>query len=444
MIQQFQPAIAERERSMISQPAARKSAQPPQPACRVAYIMSRFPKLTETFVLYEILAMQRLGLQIEVFPLRREREPLRHDEAERLVERAHFTPLICSWSLLRAHAYYLRRRPAAYLGALWTLLRANFGSLRYFLAALVFFPKSVLMARQMSAQGIAHLHAHFASHPAAVAFVIHRLTGIPYSFTAHGSDLHCDRHMLSEKVAAAAFVVTVSEYNRRVVLAECGPQHAEKLHVIHCGIDTRVFQPRETSLRRGPQPFNIVCTGTLHEVKGQRYLLEACRLLAEQGFDFQCHLIGDGPDREQLTALARQTTLRDRIHFHGKLVRSEVCKLLSGADVVAAPSVPTSDGRREGIPVALMEALGCGIPAVASRLSGIPELIEDGVTGLLAPPRDAGQLAEALARLGRDARLRRRLGRQGRAKVEQAFDLMVNAGRLADRILHTQQAGLGA
>jgi len=429
--------------TLIKPTGANRSAPPARQGLRVAYIMSRFPKLTETFVLYEMLAMERLGLKVEVFPLQRGDEKMLHEEAARMVERARFTPLIFSWSLLRAHTYYLRRRPAAYLNTLWTLLSANFGSLRYFIAALVFFPKSVLMARQMTTAGVAHVHAHFASHPAAVAFVVHRLTGIPFSFTAHGSDLHCDRHMLPEKVVAAAFVVPISEYNRRIVLAECGQELDEKLHVIHCGIDTRVFQSqKETSFERGVGPFTIVCTGTLHEVKGQRYLIEACELLAERGVEFQCHLIGDGPDRERLEARVRRSSLQHRVRFHGNLVRTEVREVLRQADVVAAPSVLTRDGRREGIPVALMEALGCGIPAVASRLSGIPELIEDGVTGLLVPPGDARRLADALERLSGDVQLRHTMAGQGQTKVKQEFDLAINAGKLADRILQTHY-GLG-
>ena len=429
--------------TLIKPAAANPSALPARPNFKVAYIMSRFPKLTETFVLYEILAMEQLGLQVEVFPLQREDERVLHAEAEQLVNRARFTPLLFSWSLLAAHIYYLRRRPAAYFASLWTLLWANLGSLRFFAAALAFFPKSVLIARQAAAGGVAHVHAHFASHPAAAAFIVHRLTGIPFSFTAHGSDLHCDTHMLSDKAAAAAFVVPISEYNRRIIAAECGPQQDHKLHVIHCGVDMRVFQSqRETSFARGSGPFTIVCTGTLHEVKGQRYLIEACALLAQWGVDFDCHLIGDGPDRDPLTALAGRHVPRDRIHLHGKLVRQEVREILHRADVVAAPSVPTRDGRREGIPVVLMEALACGIPAVASRLSGIPELIENEVTGLLVPPRDSRQLAQALARLRADRALRRRLAEQGQAKVQREFDLLVNTGELADRILQIHQTGL--
>src|SRR5215212_3195570 len=187
-----------------------------KPRLKVAYIMSRFPKITETFVLYEMLAMQQQGVQIELYPLQRERTKVMHPEAVPFVERAHFQPHF-SLAILLTQLYFLLHKPRTYLGVLWTLVQANWGSLRYLVGALAFFPKSAHIARLMVADGIVHIHAHFASHPAAAAFIIHRLVGIPYSFTAHGSDIHRDRHMLAEKVAESAFVAAISDYNRELI-----------------------------------------------------------------------------------------------------------------------------------------------------------------------------------------------------------------------------------
>ena len=399
---------------------------------KVAYVMSRFPKITETFILYEMLAVEQQGIQVEVYPLLRERTTIMHPEAKPFVERAHFQPFL-SWSILRAQMHFLFRKPRRYLGTLCTLLRANWGSLRFFSGALVFFPKTVYFAHLMVHEGVAHVHAHFASHPAAAAFVIHRLVGIPYSFTAHGSDLHCDRHMLCEKVEEAAFIVPISDYNRRMILADCDGQFDDKIFVIHCGVDTQVFQPspQRTPHERNSGPFTLLCVGTLHEVKGQTYLIEACHLLHERGVDFSCHFVGDGPDLANLTKQAVQADLADRVRFHGRLTREEIARLLHIADVVVTPSVPTSNGRREGIPVVLMEAMSSGIPVVASGISGIPELVEDGRNGLLVPPGDAPALATALERTYNDPDLRQRLGQSGRDKVVREFDLHNNAASLA-------------
>jgi glycosyltransferase involved in cell wall biosynthesis len=405
--------------------AARRAATRP----RVAYIMSRFPKLTETFILYEMLALEEQGIQVELYPLLRERTTVMHPEAVAMVERAHFQPFI-SWPIVRAQLRYLRRKPGAYLSTLWSLLRGTIGSLNFFVGALGIFPKTVYFAELMEAEGIQHVHAHFANHPAAAAFIIHRLAGIPYSFTAHGSDLHVDRHMLREKVAEAAFVVPISSYNRELIVEECGEQFRDKVVVIHCGVDTQVFQP---VVRASTGSLTILCTGTLHEVKGQTYLIEACRLLHERGVAFTCNFVGDGPDHQMLAEQIAKAGLSEHVHLLGRRTREEVAALLQAADVVVAPSVPTKEGKREGIPVVLMEAMGSGVPVVASGISGIPELVEHERSGLLTPPNDAQAIAAALERLQRDPVLRRSLGEAGREKVLRDFDLTTNAAALVER-----------
>src|SRR3989442_1158186 len=259
----------------------------------VAYIMSRFPVLTETFILYEMQALEQQGVKVRLCPLLREPADVMHPEALAWVEKAEYRPIL-SWGILLVKLQFLLREPVAYLGTLWSLLRGTWGSLNFFVGGLAIFPKTVHLAQSLSNAGVQHVHAHFANHPAAAAFIIHRLTGIPYSFTAHGSDLHVDRHMLREKVAEAACVVAISDYNKDLILSECGEQYRDKVMVIHCGVDTQVFQPRAARTREGrgraargrspgAGPFTILCTGTLHEVKGQTYLINACQLLNERG-----------------------------------------------------------------------------------------------------------------------------------------------------------------
>jgi glycosyltransferase involved in cell wall biosynthesis len=390
--------------------------------------MSRFPKLSETFVLRELLAVEALGVDVDVYPLVRHSEPMVHPEAEPLVRRARYLPFL-SPSILRSNLAVLRRRPGAWFGALWAVVKGNWGSANLLVGGLGIFPKVVHAARLMEADGVEHVHCHFATHPALAGFLVHRLTGIPFSFTAHGSDIHVDRHMLPAKVAEAAVVVPISEFNRRVILDECGPEAASKLVVVHCGVDTTVLRPRPA---RAPGPFTVVCVGTLHEVKGQAHLVEACRLLVEQGVDVRCHLVGSGPDEADLRAQVAAAGLADRVVLEGNRTTAEVAALLQRADVLAAPSVPTRQGKREGIPVVLMEAMSSGLPVVASDLSGIPELVEDGRSGLLVPPGDATGLAGALRRLAEDPALAARLGRAGRAQVEAAFDVHRSARRLVE------------
>ncbi len=392
---------------------------------RVAYVMSRFPKLTETFVLDEILELERRGVSVEVFPLWRESTDIVHPEARPIVSRAHFTPTLNS-AILRDNALSLLRAPMLYLGTLATLVRANLRSPRFLLGALAIFPKACSFAMRMRALEVQHLHAHFASHPAAAAFVVGRLAGIPWSFTAHGSDLHREQAMLREKVDEAKFVVAISQFNRRFILERVGESFADKIRVIHCGVDL----DRHARGESNPGTLEIGCIGTLHAVKGQRFLLDACAGLSKLGVAWRCHLIGDGPDRRALESQTRRLGLGGRVVFHGSCERERVRALLAAMDVVVAPSVPTPDGRREGIPVVLMEAGACGIALVASRLSGIPELVVDGETGLLVEPGDAQGLVRALARIASEPETRERLGRAVRQRIESDFCLERNVERL--------------
>jgi glycosyltransferase involved in cell wall biosynthesis len=404
----------------------------------VAYIMSRFPKLSETFVLNEILSVESLGIRVEVYPLLRERQPVSHPEAQRLTQRAHFQPFM-SLDILRAQAHFLRRSPSTYFGALLEVLRGTWGSANFFLGAIGIFPKTVRFAYEMQQSGVAHVHAHFCSHPAAAALIIHRLTGIPFSFTAHGSDLHVERRMLDQKLEASAFAVTVCDFNKEVMVRTCGERLRPKIRVIHCGVDTDYFRPAP---KRGTdRPFQIVCVASLEPVKGHRYLIDACRLLRDRGVEIRCHLVGAGPLRRDIEDQVEHAGLNSNVRFLGGQPRAEVARLLTRMDTAVLASHPTPEGKREGVPVALMEAMACGLPVVASGISGIPELVDHEVTGLLTPSGDAVALADALERLSSDPGLAAEMGRAGRHKVVRGFSLEENARGLVE-LIHSPEMAL--
>jgi colanic acid/amylovoran biosynthesis glycosyltransferase len=205
----------------------------------------------------------------------------------------------------------------------------------------------VCMALDMERSGVEQVHAHFANHPAPAAFVIHRLTGIPYSFTAHGADLQVDQHMLREKVAESAFTVTISEYNRRFIAEHCGPDNHAKVRVIRCGVDTVTFGSAQSLPSEGV--FRLLCIGTLYPVKGHRFLLEACAELERAGVTFECHLVGDGSDRAALEELAQQLGVARQVQFRGSMTRDDIAREIASADALVVPSILTPEVVARGI-----------------------------------------------------------------------------------------------
>jgi glycosyltransferase involved in cell wall biosynthesis len=418
-------------------PVRERSDAPASPdARRVAYLVSRYPRLSETFVARELEAVLDEGVDAHLYPLHRERSAVVQPSERALAPRVRYQRLV-SFAVLRSQVAVLGRRPVAYVRTLGALLRGNAGSRRLLVGALASFPLAVHLARRFEAEDVQHVHAHFATHPAAVAYVIHRLTAIPFSFTAHGSDIHRDQHMLAVKVQAAAFVAAVSDSNREVVQHACDRAGVvvppDRVVTIRCGVDAAEFPRRRRQVRSPAAPLRVLVIGTLHEVKGQTHLIEACRQARSRGTDVHLVLVGDGPDRPALTAQVREARLDQVVSFSGAVAQPRVRELLAASDVLVVPSVPSADGRREGLPVVIVEAMAVGVPVVASRLSGIPEIVRHEETGLLVAPGDADGLAAALVRIAGRPAFADELADRAHALVAAEFDVHRSARQLARR-----------
>jgi glycosyltransferase involved in cell wall biosynthesis len=389
----------------------------------VLYLVTRFPAVTETFVVNEWLALSE-RFQMRLVALRRSGEAPVHAETEAVLPHARF-PGVASPGTIVANVGWLLRRPRAYLS---TLAAVGRGALRFSLTEaateIVVFLKAVAVARAVEREGVDHVHAHFASHPATAAWVVHRLTGIPFSFTAHANDLFVAPVLLARKGADARFAIAISEYNRRVLLERCP---AARVEVVHCGVDVDRYAWRGLGERARDR---VVCVASLLPKKGHADLIDALAVLAERRPDVVLDLVGEGPERESILRRARERGVDGRVSLLGTQSSGDVRATLAEARAFALPSVRLPSGRMEGIPVALMEAMASGVPVVATRLSGIPELVQDGVTGLLVEPHDPDGLAAALERLLADDALAARLAQAARGLVERSFSLPVEAQRL--------------
>lgn len=394
----------------------------------IAYIISRFPKLTETFILREMIELKNQGQNIIIFPLIKEKHSVYHNEVSQLKTNTYFTPFI-SLQILSANFYYIANYPSKYIRTLWTILKGNFGCANLFIGAIVFFPKSVYIARLSKEYGIRHIHAHYATHPALAALVISELTGITFSFTAHAHDIFVHKNMLDEKINRAQFVVTISQFNKNYLLKLFPDTPPDKIKIVDYGIELDRYQSDYSSNKR--KNFSILCVASLQPYKGLQYLIKACFLLKKRIGPFVCNIIGEGKQKKYLDTLISDLDLEDCVHLLGGKRQDVVTELMKEYDIFVLPSIIADNGQMEGKPNALIEAMACGLPVVSTNISGIPELVEDGVTGLLVSPREERALADAIVKLNRNETLRKDMGKRGRERVATGFEIKTNVEKLS-------------
>lgn len=391
---------------------------------RVGYVVSRFPKTTETFIAREMNAVAALGWHVTVFAIFRERHEIVQTESRRYLPRLSAISELSFVEALAAHARLLRRRPRTFGRMWWRAIAGNVRSRKFLLRAMVVAWGAPKLGERAVEARIDHLHAHWGTHSALLAHLISMITDIPYSVTLHAHDLHVERTMLATKLAHATRVVTISEHNAEVIRREF-PDAASRTTVIRCGIDTSTLVMRAG--RPESRPPRIATVARLHAFKGHRYLLDALALLEAEGLDVACDIVGDGPLRDDLESRAGPN-----VTFHGAVDVETVMEIVRGATVFAAPSVELADGHRDGIPVSMMEAMAVGVPVVASDVSGIPELVVDRSTGLLVPPGDPHRLADAIAELIREPGVAEPLIVRAREAVERSFALSESGRRMSE------------
>jgi glycosyltransferase involved in cell wall biosynthesis len=396
---------------------------------KIAYILGGFPILSETFILEELRELEMQGVPLHIFSLFK-LKAVKGAQATWNMS-APVTPIAdypTLFLVLCATRCFLQS-PLRFIRT--SIAMVGHFRLRFLIGCRVLLFASFL-ARQFKQENIRHMHAHFAWEASYVAQFTHLLTGIPYSFTAHAEDIYIPpKASLAYRIKMARFVVASTVFNQDYMRTLVDQETGTRIHQIYSGINLQYF-PSFTEESAPQIPPLILAVCRLVEKKGLIYLLEACHILANQGYTFSCQIIGDGPLRQELEEQIRALGLSDRVILLGARSNKEVLEIYPKATLMALPCVISKDGDRDGLPTVLMEALYAGIPSVSTTVTGNPELIESEVNGLLVPPNNSTALATALARLLDDSSLRARFAAAGHQTVLERFNAARNVRRLRD------------
>jgi len=391
-------------------------------AGRLGYLVTSFPRVSETFIINEIIELERQGFDLRIYSMVAATDRIRHRLVDEIHSPIRYLPRPLSRSIgtvLGDHVWLLVRSPRAYLSTLFRVLTSGE------LDLIARFPQAPGLVRRIERDGVTHLHAGFVHMPGSLAYIVSLLTGCRYSLGTHARDLyHSPPALLRKKLAAARVVFTCTRYNISHLqrLSE-GVSAFRVRHVYHgTTLERFSFGPCGRS-----EPPVVLAVARLVEKKGLEDLIEASALLRDRGVRFRCHIVGQGELGKSLAQLIRRFDLQRLVTLEGAADQDQVIAWYRRAIVLALPSRVARDGDRDGIPNVLIEAAACGLPIISTPVSGIPELVEDGRTGLLVPPRQPVALADAIDVMLRSTDLRERVRANARARVETAFDVRRNA-----------------
>ena len=402
---------------------------------RIAYMTGVYPRATDTFIQREVAALRQQGVHVETFSLR----PPADKEIvgpEQQSERrgTYYVQPPCPLTVLKAHAALLFSRPRRYFSALRTALFVRAPGVKSLVWQLAYFVEAGVVAHRMRRAGLVHLHNHFSNSSCSVAILVAEMAGLTFSFTVHGPAEFFEPHYwrIEEKLRRALFVACISHFCRSQAMIFAPQDKWDKLHIVHCGVNPGDFK-LVTHEGAGSR---LLFVGRLADVKGLPILLRAVARLKASYPALKLTIAGDGPDRQRLVEMAGELGITDNVAFLGYQTQRQVRELLGQTDAFVLASFA------EGVPVVLMEAMAAGVPVVATRIAGIPELVEDGVSGFLVAPGDPKTLADKVDLLLRDPGLRASFAAMGRGKVEREFDLAAEADKLC-RIMTEALAGAG-
>lgn len=384
-------------------------------------VLKGYPRISETFISNEIRLLEEQGITVHIFSMRNPRESFTHKSVQSIRAAVTYLPTEFWLSLPRLlwpNLCAAIQFPSGYLKG-FALAWRRFLRNRNPMTFKHFFQAGYLV-RHTEGRNIVHLHAHFAHSPTSVAMFASEISTIPFSFTAHAKDIYTsDKEQLAEKIAKARFVVTCTQYNKKYL--EALVDHRQEVHCVYHGIDLALFFAHRVERTPSP-PYTFITIARLVEKKGIPDILQALALLSGEGFPFRYILIGSGDDKEQITNQIRTLGLIEKVTLAGTLAHEQVLEMFQQADCFVLGCKVARSGDRDGIPNVLAESMALGVPVVGTRVSGIPELVEHEVTGMLAEASDPRELAQTLKRVVTDSELRQRIIPAARDKVSQVFD----------------------
>lgn len=396
---------------------------------KIAYIAPEIPGPSSTFVYNEIFALESMGVEIVPFSIHEGIVETTEARLKELKKKAYRVYGRGFHEVLKANVMCISQKPIMYMRALSYCLiyalmcmrrpKVCFGVVyRFFVSAIV--------ASKVIKVDVNHIHAHFMHFPADVAMFSSMMSGVSFSVTAHANDIFCNSWLVRQKGRHAKFISTISQFNIEY-LQKMGVRK-DALHIIRCGVNVSEFSLRKESPDNAVPVFGFL--GRMVEKKGVDILLKASAELKEAGHKFKVELIGDGPLLDDMTALSEKYKLNEIVDFKGNMENKLVFKWLEGIDVFVLPCKKDKDGDMDGIPVAIMEAMLLGVPVISTYLSGIPELVQHGVTGLMAQPDEESDLyMQLLTVIDKSVNLQG-VGMRGREKVVGSFSLFNNTKKL--------------
>lgn len=387
---------------------------------RVGYVVKRYPRFSETFIVNEILAHESAGQKLNIFALR----PSVDTHFQNVISEVRAPVKFLHNGTVRASQFWNACQEAGdQFPDLWKTLAMG----RH--ASVADAHQAVQLAGYVRDKKIDHLHAHFATSAATVTRLAARIAGISYSVTMHAKDIFhesVEPADLESKIADAKFIVTVSDFNKQYLSETYG--HAEKTHRIYNGLDLKLFGFNPDTNRKR----KIITVGRLVPKKGLRYLIDACRILADRGVDFECEIIGTGELKKELQSQIESLSLQRYVDLSGPQPQNIVREKISSSAVFAAPCIVADDGNRDGLPTVITESLALGTPCVSTDVTGIPEIIKHEETGIIVPQHNAEELADQLNRLLDDPSRCQALAKNARQLIEKEFDIQQNVARLRD------------